>query len=83
MYSVFFRHSARKDLHRIPEKDQEKLLDATLYLGTDPFVGKKLHGKWEGSYVLRVWPYRIIYLIQKQKVIVEIVHIGHRQGVYR
>jgi len=29
-------------------------------LAVDPYIGKKLHGEYEGQYTLRVWPYRII-----------------------
>lgn len=49
----------------------------------DPFIGKKLEGRFEGAYSYRVWPYRIIYRVYKNLLIVVVVHVGHRQGVYK
>ncbi|OJI06872.1 hypothetical protein BK004_01900 [bacterium CG10_46_32] len=48
----------------------------------NPFLGKKLHGKREGQYSFRVWPYRIVYKIYKNELLVVVIEFGHRQGVY-
>ena len=52
-------------------------------LALDPFQGKKLKGELRGQYSIRVWPYRIIYQIYKKELIITIIDVGHRQGVYR
>ena len=52
-------------------------------LSKDPFSGKKLEGELKGKYSIRAWPYRIVYQILKNELIVLVVDIGHRQGVYR
>jgi len=48
----------------------------------DPFSGKQLHGPRAGQYSFRVWPYRIIYRVEKEKLLVLVIAFGHRQGVY-
>lgn len=70
-------------MRKIPKKDQERLLAAMTKLGDDP----RPHGtvKMEGedrSYRIRVGVYRIIYDIFDDVLIVEVVRVGHRQGVY-
>lgn len=52
-------------------------------LRSDPWQGKKLEGDLDGLYAIRVWPYRIIYTIEKRMVIVTVVAIGHRRDIYR
>lgn len=34
-------------------------------------------------YRLEVWPYRIIYTIEDKKLLVIVVKIGQREGVYK
>jgi len=43
---------------------------------------KKLQGV-ENTYRLRVGNYRIIYRVLNEKVIIEVINIGHRQEVYK
>jgi mRNA interferase RelE/StbE len=49
---------------------------------SDPFSGKKLSGKHKGEYSVRVWPYRIIYRIEKQELIIIVIDVGHRKEIY-
>lgn len=72
-----------KDLKNIPAVFGKKLLRAIELLKTDPFRGKKLQGRLSGIYSLRVWPYRILYEVHRQEILVIVLHIGQRQGVYK
>lgn len=83
MYTVVFKKSAEKQFHALPEKLRERVLAALQGVSADPFHGKKLHGDWAGRYSVRVWPYRIVYTIEKEVVTVTIVAIAHRKDVYR
>jgi len=47
-------------------------------LSLDPFIGKKLSGEFEGHYSVRVWPYRVVYKIYKNELLVLVIRIGHR-----
>ncbi len=49
----------------------------------NPFVGKKMRGEYEKHYTYRVWPYRIIYQINKNELLILVVSVGHRQGIYK
>jgi len=81
-YSVVIERKAKKQLKQIPQKYQKKIKQTLMFLTVDPFAGKKLGGERKGEYSLRVWPYRIIYSIEKKKVTVYVLAIGHRQGIY-
>ncbi len=82
-YRVFVVQSAQKEMQKFPIKDQKRLTQALMSLQTDPFRGKQLHGDLEGKWSLRVWPYRIVYMIEKAVVTVTVLRIGHRKDVYR
>ena len=43
---------------------------------------KKLHGEWEGFFRLRLRSYRVIYEKMGDKLIVLVVRVAHRRGVY-
>ena len=83
MYKVITLVRAKKQLSRLPRKEQQRIVHALMSLGSDPFRGKQLHGNYEGAWAIRVWPYRIIYTIEKHLVTVTVVRIGHRKDVYR
>jgi len=54
-----------------------------LSLAEDPFAGKKLKGKASRLvFSLQVWPFRIIYQIFKNQLLVLIIKVGHRKDVY-
>lgn len=82
MYVVIVNKRAKKEIRRLPAKDQLRVLDAFDLLRSNPFEGKRLEGEYEGARSLRVWPYRILYTIQSATVTVTVLRVGHRQGVY-
>lgn len=83
MYSIVVLPSARKELKQIPEKMQKRIAGEIDKLSFNPFRGKKLQGDLEGQYAIRIWPYRVLYRIEKKIVTVFILEIGHRQGIYK
>ena len=83
MFVVNMTKTALKQLSRLPMEYRDRIRTVLRSLATDPFAGKKLEGQYEGRYTLRVWPYRIIYRIEKKILVVTVIAIGHRQGVYK
>lgn len=82
-YRVVVVRRAQKEALKLPKKDQKRIAEAITSLQFDPYGGKKLHGDQEGKWSIRVWPYRIIYTIEKKIVTVTVVSIGHRKNMYR
>lgn len=83
MYKIEIPKKAQKELRALPLKDQQRIVAAFEQLRLNPFTGKKLRGRYEGAWSLRVWLYRILYAVNQDTEIVLILKIGHRQGVYK
>lgn len=82
VYQLRIKPSAEKKLNKLSEKDYYRALAAFGIIANDPFVGKKLGGKRHGQWSMRIWPYRIIYTIYKRELMIVVIDIGHRQGIY-
>lgn len=83
MWEIKLEKKAQKELDKIPFKYQKKILVVLSTIANNPFVGKKLTGKLTGVFSYRAWPYRIIYKVYKNILLIVIIRIGHRQGVYK
>ncbi|MCU0652892.1 MAG: type II toxin-antitoxin system RelE/ParE family toxin [Candidatus Pacebacteria bacterium] len=81
-YQLRLKPSAEKELNKLPQKDYCRALAAFSVIANDPYAGKKLEGKRAGQYSMRIWPYRIIYSIYKKELLIIVISIGHRQGIY-
>lgn len=78
MFRIEYTPHSFKSLQALPKKIQMKLLDAIEELKSAPYLGKKLQGPLAGFYSLRVWPYRILYMVKKKEVLIIILEVGHR-----
>jgi len=83
MYRVVLSRIAEKDLEKVDKKDKPRIFAVLFELRKDPYLGKKLEGKFRGYYSLRVGQYRIVYKIYKTQLTILIISIGPRQGVYK
>lgn len=83
VYKIKLKPKAEKELNKIPHQYHDRIINCLDSLSLNPFIGKKLTGKFKNYYSFRVWPYRIIYAIFKQQLIIYIISISHRQGVYK
>lgn len=83
MARVYFTPNTQKILSKLKDKNLEKRIQgARSKLAQNPLIGKKLTGKLEGQYALRIWPYRIVYFVNQEKDVI-ITDIRHRKDVYR
>lgn len=83
MYKVNLTKKAQKQLSKLPIEYQKRIRSNIVVLSSNPLAGKPLAGRLTDLFSLRVWPYRIIYKIQKQKLIIEVIEIKHRQSAYK
>lgn len=81
-YELRFKPSAEKELGKIDSRYKPRILEALVGIRQNPYIGKKLEGERKGEWSYRVWPYRIIYQIYKRELLIIVIRIGHRQGVY-
>ena len=82
-YRVLLKPSAQKEHARLEYRDRLRVDAMLLDVRENPFVGKKLEGKYAGCYSIRAWPIRIIYQIYKKDLLVLVIRIRHRGGAYK
>jgi len=83
MSQVLLSRTAERDLDKIDKKYKPHIFAALFDLRKNPYLGKKLKGKFQDYYSLRIGPYRIIYKIYKQKLNILVIRVGQRQGIYK
>lgn len=82
-YSVRIKRSAARELARIPQPTRTRLARAIDGLGERPLAGVALKGGMRGLRRLRVGAYRIVYELLDDELVVLVVRVAHRAGVYR
>ena len=80
-FYVHMSKSVLKDLSKIPLPWHDRLRVAIDFLEGEPFYGEKMSGEHRHKYKIVVWPYRILYRVDKDAKLVEILEVGHRGGM--
>jgi mRNA interferase RelE/StbE len=83
-FEVLIKPSAVKELEAISrKKDRQRIVQRIRQLAADrrPPGCQKLSGR--ERYRIRQGPYRIVYSIEEERLVVYVVKVGHRKDVYR
>jgi mRNA interferase RelE/StbE len=83
-YELRIKPSVAKDLRGVPKADVRRVLARIEALADDPRGPdcEKLAGP-DDLYRVRQGVYRIVYTIHDDRVVVEVIRVGHRGEVYR
>jgi len=83
MFKLKITSRAKSQLKQI-SKDHHKLAIFTAIeeLKDDPYLGKALSRELSGKFSYKVGVYRIIYVINENDKIVNILSAGHRSTIY-
>ena len=84
-YEVELARTARRDMRAVPPRIVPAIIEFVYGdLARQPRrVGKALQRELEGLWGARRGPYRIIYDIIEERLIVIVVHVDHRADAYR
>lgn len=85
-YTVVYSRRARRNLHEDLPLEVAVAATETIRhaIAGNPYrVGKPLDEPFDGYHAARRGTYRIVYLINEAKRVVEIHSIRHRRNVYR
>jgi mRNA-degrading endonuclease RelE of RelBE toxin-antitoxin system len=86
MYEIFISHEAEK-YYKKQDADTKRRLNKCLdVLAVEPLTGvhvKRLHGELEGRLRYEMGGLRIIYKVNRNKKIVEIISIRGRGDIYK
>jgi mRNA interferase RelE/StbE len=76
--------SAVKDLEVIPlKRDRQRVVERISKLAEDPRPSGSEKISGQDKYRVRQGRYRILYTIEDQNLLVQVVKVGHRKDVYR
>lgn len=76
--------TARRDIGRLPEKYAAAIVELLPAIAANPRrLGKPLRFEWEGRWVARRGPYRIVYALDDETRTVTVLAVAHRADVYR
>ncbi len=82
-YNVLIKRSAQKELEALPKVYLAPIAKIIGALANNPRPGgsEKLSG--DDKYRIRKGPYRIVYSIHENELVIWVVKITHRKEVYR
>lgn len=85
MYSITYSKDALKTLQSMPRNLSIRIRDKVAALAEDPFAPNNNVTKLQGreGFRLRVGDWRVIYDIQHDTLVIHVVTIGPRGGVYQ
>jgi mRNA interferase RelE/StbE len=85
MYSIEFSKQSRKCLAAMPATTSRLIQSKIEQLASDPFAQNNNVKKLEGrpGYRLRVGNWRVIYEIQESRIVVYVLAIAPRGGIYK
>lgn len=82
MFELRISKKAEKQIKKLREEYQLEVLEALAEIKEDPLLGKALDRDLTGRFSYRFASYRIIYKVDQQDKIVEIISAGHRSIAY-
>jgi len=83
-YRVVWRRSAERELRSLPREWIARVVALAESLADDPRPRgcRKLSGA-ERTYRFRTGDYRLVYTVEDDRLVIEVVRVGHRREVYR
>ena len=80
-HTIIFTETSKNSLRRIQSPEVEKVINVLRQLRNNPFLGKKLYGNLSHLLSYFVRPYRIIYEVADDAILIIGISSGHRQEV--
>ena len=82
MYEIEFSKTAEKQFNKLNKEVRTRIISTLMRIRIRPYAHvKKLVAS--PYFALRVGEYRVILDIQKQKLIVYVIEVGHRSSIYK
>jgi len=83
-FRLLIKPSAVKDIEAIPlKRDRQRVVERISKLAEDPRPSGSEKISGQDKYRVRQGRYRILYAIEDQDLLVQVVKVGHRKDVYR
>ena len=84
MYKISVKKSALKELESIPKSDRSRIIAHIDALANNPRPqGVRKLENYESSYRIRIGNYRVIYSIEDEKLLIEVIKVADRKEAYK
>ena len=85
MYRIFFTKEADKVLRKMPRNWSGRIREKLMQIAEDPYGEHNNVTKLQGrdGFRLRVGDWRVLYDVEDEQLVVLVLKIGSRGGVYR
>jgi mRNA interferase RelE/StbE len=82
-YRIEWKDSARKELRKLRREVIARVLVAVEGLSEEPRPSgcRKLQGA-NRTYRIRIGDYRVVYSIEDERLVIQVVRVAHRSAVY-
>ena len=83
-YRLVWKRSAEKELRALPREVVTRIVRLAEALVDDPYPSgaRGIVGS-ERTYRLRSGDYRLVYTVERERLVIEVVRVAHRREVYR
>lgn len=84
VYKIEISRSAEKQIEAMPHRDRLRVIETIQALASEPHPAgsKKLSG-YRDVFRVRTGNYRILYSVERARILVVVLKVGHRKDVYR
>lgn len=84
-YKISFDRRVKKDFKSIAAKEVARIKLAIAQLANNPYPPgcKKLKGKDQEYFRIRVGNYRVVYTVKNKILLIVVARVGHRKEAYK
>jgi mRNA interferase RelE/StbE len=85
VYQIILDARARSQFRKLDNTVAQRILEKLKWLteNIDALELVALTGPWAETFKLRIGSYRVIYILDRPKQTIIVVHVGHRSEVYK
>jgi mRNA interferase RelE/StbE len=83
-YSIEVSATAERQIKKLTKRDQQRVINVIKQLGVEPRPrGCRKLRAYDDIYRVRTGVFRILYSVEDCRLLVLVLKVGHRKGVYR
>jgi mRNA interferase RelE/StbE len=84
-YQLQISRTAKRDLSRLDQPIAKRIMNKLFDLASNAETTSHfaLSGEWKGLYRIRIGDYRVIYDLNKDKLVILVIAVGHRRNIYK
>jgi mRNA interferase RelE/StbE len=83
-YSIEVSATAERQIKKLTKRDQHRVINVIKQLGEEPRPrGCRKLRAYDDIYRVRTGVFRILYSVEDDRLLVLVLKVGHRKGIYR